>query len=62
MKYTVRLSDGTVGTIDSDTLDGQSAEAFLGERTKVHLFDENGNASERDGVLVEVLDESEDWE
>ena len=57
MKYTVRLDDGTVGTIDSDTLDGQSARDFIGERMTVRLYDENGNLIERDGLLVEVLDQ-----
>jgi hypothetical protein len=55
MKYTVRLDNDTVGTIDSDTLNGQSAENFIGETVTVHLYDENGNAIERDGKLVEVL-------
>ena len=57
MIYTVLLTDGTVGTIDSDTLDGQSAECFIGERVTVHLHDENGNALEVEGLLEEVLEE-----
>jgi hypothetical protein len=56
MRYTVRLSDDTVGTIDSDTLDGQSAEDFIGEIVNVHLHDENGNSIEVEGRLVEVLE------
>jgi hypothetical protein len=59
MKYTVRLSDDTVGTIDSNTLDGQSAENFIGEIVNVHLFDENGNAIEVEGKIEEVLEENE---
>ncbi len=59
MKYTVLLADGTTGTINSDTIDGQSAEAFIGEVMNVHLTDENGNPIEREGQLVEVLEESE---
>lgn len=55
--YTVLLEDGTTGTINSDTLDGQSAEAFIGETVNVHIHDENGNPVEREGVLVEVLEE-----
>lgn len=55
--YTVLLEDGTTGTINSDTLDGQSAEAFVGETVNVHLHDENGNPVEREGELVEVLEE-----
>lgn len=57
VEYTVRLKDGTVGTIDSDTLDGQSAEDFIGEIMNVHLHDENGNPIEEEGIIVEVLDE-----
>lgn len=53
--YTVLLDDDTVGTISSDTIDGQSAEAFVGEIVNVHLHDENGNPIERQGRLVEVL-------
>ena len=55
--YTVLLEDGTTGTINSDTIDGQHAEAFVGEIVTVHLHDENGNPVEREGVLVEVLEE-----
>ena len=55
-KYTVRLADNTVGTIDSDTLNGQSAEAFIGEIVNVHLRDENGEHIEVEGTLEEVLD------
>ena len=55
MKYTVRLTDDTVGTIDTDTLNGQSAEDFIGEIVTIHLHDENGNPREISGVLEEVL-------
>ena len=55
MKFTVLLNTGTVGTIDSDTLNGQSAEDFIGERVSVHFHDENGNEIEEEGVLVEVI-------
>lgn len=57
MVYTVRLNDGTIGTIDSDTLNGQSAVDFVGETVNVHLHDENGNPVEVEGVLEEVIDE-----
>lgn len=57
--YAVVLKSGTVGTIDSDTIDGQNAENFIGEIVNVHLHDENGNNIEESGVLVEVLEESE---
>ena len=53
--YTVLLNDGTVGTICSSTLDGQSAVDFIGEVVNVHHYDENGNSIESQGVLVEVL-------
>lgn len=59
MRYTVRLSDDTVGTIDSDTIDGQHADAFMGEVVNVHLVDENGNPIEVEGRLAEVLEENE---
>lgn len=55
--YTVLLEDNTVGTISSDTLDGQSAGDFIGEIVNVHLHDENGMPIERRGRLVEVLTE-----
>lgn len=58
MKFTVLLKDGTVGTIDSDTIDGQHADAFVGEVVRVKLNDENGNLIEREGRLVEVMEES----
>ena len=58
MIYTVLLETGTVGTIDSDTLDGQSANDFIGERVTAHLHDENGNPVEVQGTLVEVLEEA----
>ncbi|OXS14892.1 hypothetical protein CGX12_11775 [Zobellella denitrificans] len=59
MIYTVLLADDTVGTIHSDTLDGQHASDFIGEVVNVHLHDENGNSIQKQGRLVEVLEESE---
>ena len=59
MKYSVLLKDGTIGTIDDDTLDGQHPSAFLGERVNVHLHDENGFPTEIIGVLEEVLSEDD---
>jgi hypothetical protein len=53
--YTVLLNNGTVGTIDSDTIDGQSAENFIGEVVRVKLRDENGMNIEGEGILLEVL-------
>ena len=58
MKYTVRLADNTIGTIDDNTIGGQHANAFIGEIINVHLHDENGNAIEKEGKLVEVLEEA----
>ena len=58
MIYTVRLENGTIGTISDNTLDGQHASAFMGEIVNVHLHDENGNEIEAEGRLVEVLEES----
>lgn len=59
MIYTVLLSNGTVGKINSDTLDGQSVEDFIGEVVNVHLSDENGNPIQAEGRLIEVLEESD---
>ena len=59
--YTVLLEDNTVGTISSDTLDGQSAEAFIGDIVNVRLHDENGNEIQKEGRLVEVLEEDEKY-
>lgn len=57
--YTVLLDNGTVGTINDDTLDGQNAESFVGDIVTVHLHDENGNPIEASGKLVEVLESAE---
>lgn len=57
--YTVRLDDNTVGTINDDTIDGQHADAFIGEVVNVHLHDENGNPIEIEGVLAEVLESAD---
>ena len=54
--YTVLLSDGTVGTIAGDSINGQHANAFIGEIMTVHLHDENGMPIEVEGTLVEVLE------
>lgn len=57
MYYRVLLKDQTVGIINDDTLDNQHPDAFVGERVNVHLHDENGNHVERQGTLVDVLEE-----
>ena len=59
MKYTVRLADDSTGTIESDTLNGQSAQDFIGEIVQVQSHDENGENITLTGKLVEVLEESE---
>ena len=59
--YTVRLEDETIGTISSDTIEGQHASELVGEIVKVHLHDENGNPVEREGRMVEVLQERDPW-
>lgn len=53
--FTLLLENGTVGEVDSDTLDGQHADAFIGEIVRVKLHDENGNTIEEEGRLIEVL-------
>ena len=54
-KHVVLLSDGTVGTINPDTIDYQDVDGFIGEEMTVHLNDENGNPIERTGILEAVL-------
>lgn len=56
--YTVLLRDGTVGTIDSDTIEGRHASDFMDKSVLVQLNDENGNSIEVDGILVEILEEN----
>ena len=58
MRYTVLLEDGTIGSIDSDTIDEQGIDKLLGAVVWVHLQDENGNFIEVEGKLLEVLEES----
>ncbi len=53
--YTVLLADGTVGTVDDSTVDGQSPMDF--EIINVHLHDENGFPVEVSGKPVEILDQ-----
>jgi hypothetical protein len=54
--FIVLLEDGTVGVINSDTLDGQHASAWIGEVVNVHLYDDNGTPIEAEGTLTAVLD------
>jgi hypothetical protein len=56
MRHNVVLDDGTVGTIDDDTVDYQDLNGFIGEMITVHLYDENGIPIEKDGILTEILD------
>lgn len=57
MYYHVLLKDHTTGYINSDTIDGQHAEDFIGERVNVHLLSENGEHIQHEGILIDVLDE-----
>ena len=54
MRYTVRLADDTVGTMES-----QSIESLMGKEVEVKLQDENGMPLEVEGILAEILEESE---
>lgn len=54
--HNVVINDDTTGTIDTDTLDGQSPEDFIGEHVTIKSHDENGNPVEHYGKLTEVLD------
>jgi hypothetical protein len=56
--YTVVLHDGTVGTVDSDTLGGQPAEDFIGDWITVQLHNENGEQIEITGILESVLEKN----
>ena len=56
MTYSVKIADGTIGTIDTDTLDGQHPNAFMGEHVDIELHDENENLIHAHGTLIEVLD------
>lgn len=53
--YNVVINDDTTGTINSDTLDGQSPEDFIGEYVTIKSHDENGMPVEHYGKLTEVL-------
>jgi len=60
--FTVVIHDDTTGTINDDCLDGQHADAFLGEYVTIHAHDENGIPVEHYGRLTEVLSEKESGE
>lgn len=62
MIYSVILKDGSTGTINSNTLNGQSAYDFIGETMTVQAHDENGCPIEYTGILVDVLEEKNNWE
>ena len=50
MEYTVRLKDGTVGTVVDD------GEFYnVGDNALVFLHDENGNDLQVSGEIVEIL-------
>ena len=53
--YSVVINGDTTGTIDSDTIDGQSPVNFIGEVVRIKSSDENGMAVELEGVLTEVM-------
>lgn len=55
-RYTVRLSDDTIGSVFSDTIDDQPIEQFIGDTLNVHHRDENGNPIETSGTVVEIMD------
>jgi len=50
----VLLEDGTVGILDTDTIDS-AAENFIGEEIDVHLHDENEFLIKVSGILKEIL-------
>jgi hypothetical protein len=56
--YTVKLADGTVGTVNSDCLGCSIAEDFIGDWMTVQLHNENGEQIEITGILESVLEEN----
>jgi len=52
-KYIVRLTDGTVGEMYA-----QQAEPAIGDIIQVKLHDENGNLIKVDGIIDEILEET----
>ena len=53
--YHVMLNDGTSGRLDSDTINGQSADAFIGEIVRIKARDDEGYTLEVEGMLIEVF-------
>ena len=54
--HMVSINNDTTGTIDTDTLDGQHPDAFIGEMVTIQSHDENGFPCEFEGILTEVFD------
>jgi hypothetical protein len=54
MKYTVRLTDDTVGYLDAP-----DHSRLIGQTWGVSLSDENGMPITKVGAVVEVLDKSD---
>jgi hypothetical protein len=54
-RYTVRLVDNTVGTIDSDVLLDLDISELIGDTIAVILREENGFPQVAVGKLAEVL-------
>ena len=54
--HIVSINNDTSGTIDTDTLDGQHPDAFIGEMVTIQSHDENGVTWEFEGILTEVFD------
>lgn len=53
--HTVVLEDGTVGEIDSSTIDYQDIADFIGQVVNVSTHDQEGFSIEVRGILAEVL-------
>lgn len=56
--YTVLLDDGTIGTVDDSTTDGQNPLDF--EIINVHLHDGDGFPIEVAGKPINILDQTGD--
>lgn len=54
-EFNVVLVDGTEGVIFGDSLNGQKANDFIGERVTIQTWNEMGEAKEITGILKQVL-------
>jgi len=53
---TIRLEDGTTGTIDAYSVEFNDVEDLVGQKLNIHTADENGNDINIVGVVAEILE------